>query len=268
MGEKRLVLVLDYPGRRAESRVADLGLESFGFEVRALLTEPFPREYDAARYAAELVRRHGPFEDVAAVLAYCMAAPIAQEVAASCGAPVPLVLFDGEPSTPQAIAEQYRVGLAQVREQFGGAATAGELPLPYRDEDLLPDPAGCVSKMRQSFVDLATEALRLDGEDEDTAEIAEQIADFYVDWLTHLVAAHNATRPRWGGAVFHVVSREHSMRGHWPGSTDTTVVAVDSTRNELLSHPDTRTAVLDHLGVADRASAAVLAGDEMKEAQR
>ncbi|BCB89233.1 hypothetical protein Psuf_065460 [Phytohabitans suffuscus] len=36
--DRRLLLALDYPGRREEARISDLALEADGFDVRYLLT--------------------------------------------------------------------------------------------------------------------------------------------------------------------------------------------------------------------------------------
>ncbi|ONI91295.1 hypothetical protein ALI22I_09550 [Saccharothrix sp. ALI-22-I] len=245
---ERVVLVLDYPGRRAESRVADLPLESFGFDVRHLLDEPFVRAVDTAGYAAELAARHGPFgPEVVAVLAYCMAAPIAQEVAALCGA-IPLVLFDGEPSTPAGIADQYEVSVTQVREQLGLPAV--DRGLPFEDGLLSERPGECLESMRRAFVELAVSALRADSADEDAEVVAAQVADFYLDWLSHLVAAHNASWPAWGGEVLHIASRRHSFTEDWPGARRTTVHRVDTERNDLLRHPHTLELVRSFLAEA------------------
>lgn len=245
-----VLLVLDYPGRRAESRVADLRLAEAGFEVRDLLLPPFVRRLTGDDYAAELVDRHGPFgTEVAAVLAYCMAAPIAQEVAVRCGAgrdPVPLVLFDGEPSTIEAVAEQYGVSAAQV----SGEAGAGDPVLPFDPALLSADPGASVELMRGRLVDLARRALDPDGVQADSAQLAGDVAEFYLDWLVHLVAAHNATWPRWGGEVAHVLSRTHTFAGDWPGARTTRHFRVDVERNGLLGHPRTREIVLSFLGTA------------------
>ena len=252
-GRAPVLLVLDFPGRRQEARISDLRLESAGFDVRYLLTSPFVRELTAPAYAAELVSRHGPFEPApAAALAYCMAAPIAQEIAALCDTgpePVPLVLLDGEPATPSAIDEQFEASLDHFRSQFGFLDDAGDEPLRFDAESLSNRPLECVDRMRRRLVELGAEGLRLDGGDDEEVElIAHQAADFYLDWLVHLVAAHNATWPPWHGEVLHVVSANHPGTGNWPGARATTVRRVGAGRNELLGHPDARDLVLTFLG--------------------
>ncbi|MET8022329.1 hypothetical protein, partial [Streptomyces decoyicus] len=103
----RTVLVLDYPGRRVEARIEELGLEEHGYDVRYLLSQPLPRHHLAADYAEALLATHPVLDDVRAVLAFCMAAPLAQEVAARISCPL-LVFFDGEPSSPEAIRCEFR----------------------------------------------------------------------------------------------------------------------------------------------------------------
>ncbi|MFA1538190.1 amino acid adenylation domain-containing protein [Actinomadura monticuli] len=238
-----VLLVLDYPGRRDEDRIADMNLESMGFDVRSLLAEPFVRAPTAAAYAAELVDRFGPFPaETTAVLAYCMAAPIAQEVAAAISVdrpPVPLVLFDGEPATAAAVHEQYLVTANQVASQSGTGSP--ETVDPARLEELLStSPEAAVAVLRSSLLDLVPAALANGGTGPEAAAIAEKVADFYLDWLVHLVAAHKASWTAFGGEVFHVMSRDHGYDGDWPGAAGTERARVDVPRPQLLTNPATR----------------------------
>jgi hypothetical protein len=246
---KPLLLVLDFPGRRAEARVSDMRLEMAGCDVRYLLAAPFPRETTAKAYAAELLARQGTtITEVGAVAAYCMAAPIAQELAALLGGgyPVPLMLFDGEPATPATILEQYRESLSQVRGR-----TEGRGPEPMDVAELTSRPAACVDRIGSRLVAAALPKFLGDGDlDEvDATEAAGELVEFYLDWLVHLVAAHNAAWPPWSGEVLHVVSRGHTYTGDWPGAGTTRVRRVDSARSDLLRHPGTREIALSFLGL-------------------
>lgn len=240
-----VLLVVDYPGRREESRVANLRLESAGWDVRHLLDKPSGWELTGADYAGRLIERHGPFgPDVAAVLAYCMAAPIAQEIAAAlsgaAGRPLPLVLFDGEPSTGEAVERE----LGVARAQLGGSRKTPD----FSTTLLETRPAECVERMRHGLVRLAADPLRADGaDDEEVAQEAEQVAAFYLDWLVYLVAARNTSWPGWRGEVCHIVSRTHLFTRPWPGARVTRLHRVDSGRNELLDHPHTRELALSFL---------------------
>jgi len=235
------LLVLDYPGRRDEARVRDLRLEEHGFDVRYLLGPPFQRAVTAAAYADELIEAHGPFEAVAGLLSYCMAAPIAQHVAARLSAgtsPIPMVTFDGEPATAAALDDQYGVTVAQLAAELGAALPRVD---PIDAETLANDPTSVVAAMRSGLTKLATIALA-DDEDEDDAADDDSLADtvdgltgFYLDWLVHLVAASNATWPRWGGEVLNVASRDHGYTGDWPGAAGTKLMRVDVSRPELLA---------------------------------
>jgi hypothetical protein len=111
--------------------------------------------------------------------------------------------------------------------------------------------------MRRRLVELAVTALRSDGADEEQAAAAGAAgAEFYLDWLVYLVAAHNTAWPAWGGQVYHVASRHHPYTPDWPGSAATHLSRVDSGRNGLFHHPDTRQLALAFLGtpreLADR----------------
>jgi hypothetical protein len=230
-----VLLALDYPGRRDEARIADLRLETDGWDVKYLLQPPFGRLPDSASYAGHLARRFGPFgPEVSAVLAYCMAAPIAQYLAAHLR--VPLVLFDGEPSTAEAVERE----LGVAKKQLGWSQNAGSADR-FPEGQLRIRPADCARRMREILVPLAAGTLRADGvpEPDATAE-AGPVADFYLDWLTYLIAAHNTDWPDWPGPVFHVMSRGHGYAGDWPGADSTLSRRVDSERNELLGQPRTR----------------------------
>jgi hypothetical protein len=252
---KPQLLVLDYPGRRTEARVADLMLESHGFAVRYLLTPPLVRELRAAEYAAALLDRTRPNAGCAGVVGYCMAAPIAQELAAQLAAghpQVPLLLFDGEPASPGAIGDQYRAAATQYVEQLGGSADPKADPRMVEPDTLAHRPAEAVELMRQSLVALGVAALGGDEADTDAADAAEEIAEFYLDWLVHLVAANNTTWPSWGGPVLHLVSRDHRFTGDWPGATDTTLVRLDVARPGLLRDPQGARAVTEFIKSAGR----------------
>lgn len=243
--DRPVLLILDYPGRRKEARITELGLAERGFDARSLLKAPFVRELTAREYAARLAERVGPLDrPVTAVLAYCMAAPIAQELAASLsagGEPVPMILFDGEPATPDAVEEQYATTVKQFAEQLGASAVPAIDPSTFIAEMLSGDPAECVERMRRSLVQMGVSALsdgEDDGEDDDGAETAEDMADFYLDWLVHLVAAHNASWPAWGGDVYHVMSRTHGYAEQWPGARSMTSTRLESIRPELLRQPE------------------------------
>lgn len=244
------LIVLDYPGRREEASVADLALESHGYAMRYLLAAPFVRELRADRYAEALLERAAPVGSCSAVLAYCMAAPIAHEVAARMtghGGAVPLVLFDGEPSSPAAIVDQYQVTLQQYAEQLGLRTAPVADPDLFDAETLAERPAAAVESMRRHLISMGLAALGGHEPDDEAIECAHDLADFYLDWLVHLVAAHNASWPRWGGRVFHVMSRDHAFAGSWPGAASTTAVRFDVVRPELLRHPDVAPAVREFL---------------------
>jgi hypothetical protein len=254
-GRRHLLLVLDYPGRREEARVADLALEERGCEVRYLLGPPFSRETTARAYAVDLFHRHElAGAEVAAVVAYCAAAAIGQEIAALLGGTVPLILFDGEATDAESVRRQYRATARQVADQLGAGDRAGDdrLDVPVDTETLARQPQLAIGVMRESLAALGGEALA-DGEDEDESwMIAESLADFYMDWLTYVVATHHAAWPRWGGDVLHIVSRD-AVVGDWPGAQSTRIVRIDVPRADLLTAPAAAAGLVEFVAATTQA---------------
>jgi hypothetical protein len=80
-----LLLVLDYPGRCTEARVADLGLADDGFEVADLMSARLPRVCDPVGYLSTLLDRSDVTDPgrAVAVLGYCAGAPLACKLAGS-----------------------------------------------------------------------------------------------------------------------------------------------------------------------------------------
>lgn len=245
-----VVLALDYPGRRDESRIRDLDLEAEGWQVRYLLAAPFPQALTSSGYAESLLRGQDlDGTDVAAVLAYCSGAPIAQDLVTShLGGieRVPLVLFDGEPSLLSGLRRDAAAAGAQLSvDSRARPACPAET---FTDDQLSRDPDGCVAQLREWLVELGVRAMRADGADESEARsAATDIACFYLDYLVFLVAAHNTEWPAFDGDLLHVVSRGHPFTKQWPGSSSTRLRQVDCGRNDLLGHPGAREIALSFL---------------------
>lgn len=258
------IVVIDYPGRRDEARIASLELEGCGWDVRYLLTAPLGRELTSRDYALGLARRHeltdpAASASITAVLAFCAAAPIAQDLLAALGSrsrPVPLLLFDGEPSPPQNIARDFRAAAAQLAATPRDAAAIGVAPETFTSACLTERPAYCVEHWRYCLTALARRALEADGAGEDEAEEdAAAVVEHYLDWFVYLVAAHNTTWPAWPGHVYHIASRAHGYTADWPGSAATTVTRVNADRNDLLRFPETRERVLSFLASLKKGAA-------------
>ncbi|WP_156727721.1 hypothetical protein [Streptomyces apocyni] len=264
-----MLLVLDYPGRRSEARVSDLCLEEAGYDVRHLMRTPLPRSGSSAEYAADvLATTDVPATDVPAtgdpatgdparpyaVLAYCMAAPLALDVAVRTGC-AKVLLFDGEPSTPVAVAAEYRNLLRTI-----GA-----------DSDALPSwwERGLLDERSDRFLQLCREHLAdtvrraMGGEfgaasddAEAMAEMAEAMApllDGFLDWMAYLVAAYRTDDPSWDGAVVNILSRDQPPVPSWPGAAATRSVRTGAPRDDLLADPTTRRLALEALAEPSRA---------------
>ncbi|MFF0712890.1 hypothetical protein ACWEVM_04355 [Streptomyces bauhiniae] len=244
-----VLLALDFPGRRDEARIADLRLEEAGWKVEYALAPPYSRVPDAGAQAAALAaRRTGGAPR--AVLAYCMAAPLAHELAAllsPAGEPVPLLLFDGEPGRPEAVRDAARTVAGQLT---GGAAqTLDGDPELLSDAALAGRPAEVMAAVEDRMNRLAAAVFREDGFDETEARAAAtQVSGFYLDWIAHLTASLHTTRPSWGGRVQHIRTPGHPGPRVWPGAGATENHVVDSGRNDLLRDPRTRELALTLLG--------------------
>jgi hypothetical protein len=245
-----VLLVLDFPGRREEARATDLRLEEAGWKVGYLLSAPFSRATDAPGYAADLAGRHRG-DAPRAILAYCMAAPLAQELAARLsppGRPVPLLLFDGEPADAAAILSAVRTVAGQLAPQSDVEDGIAAL---FGDDALATGPAESMAAIAAYITGLAAGVFRADGfDDREAAAAAADVSAFYLDWLTHLVAALSCTWPRWGGRVDHIRTPAHTGPAAWPGAGRTENHVVRTGRNGLLSDPRTRELALALLGPA------------------
>nr|AKA59372.1 hypothetical protein [uncultured bacterium AB_9] len=245
--DQRSLLVLDFTGRRAEAPISSLDLESAGFTVQYLIQPPYPRACTARDYAAELLKRRDPsVPRPAGVLAYCMAAPIAQEVlameAAEPGPGIPLILFDGEPVTVEAITSEYVLAAHKLGELLGLTAAASTPEVPVDPVRLRASPEHALEDLREGLVAIG----RKGGGDEALAD-AELIADFYLDWLAHLTAGYNADWPALPGRTVHLMSHGHTLPEPWPGGPVSATQRFASDRDGLLLDPGVRAAVLSEL---------------------
>ncbi|GHH42425.1 hypothetical protein FHS35_000678 [Streptomyces umbrinus] len=242
------LLVLDYPGRRAEAHISDLGLDAHGYELLSLLDAPLPDEVTGRKYTKALAGRHSlEGRKATAVLAYCAAAPLAQELAlhlVEAGhPPLPLILFNATPGTAAGVAHDYTAILEQlVTTPPGERATALDLP------KLLESPCDLIRAMNAELDRIVRQSLVDDlyGEEEVT-EASTQIVSVYLDLMRHQIAAHHSTAPAWGGDAVNIVSAGHPFQSDWTGVRRSHVVQVECAPAELLSHAETRDHVLAYL---------------------
>ncbi|MBD0689554.1 hypothetical protein [Streptomyces sp. CBMA123] len=248
------LLVIDYPGRRKTGHVADLRLADHGVDVHYAMRAELPDELHGAAYARQLIARSGVAPArLAGVVGYCMAGHLAQEAAARLTAATPappaLILLDSGPSSADELWEECRDALGVL----GGGRSA--VPIDEATGRLLFDPGRLraephrtIEEVRSAVRQLAVEMLAEDtADEEETEEATAPLVDHFLDWLTHLVAAHNSASPAWGGDALHIVSRDHPFRAAWPGAQSTSTVTIDCARNDLLGHQGTRDAILSLL---------------------
>ncbi|WP_431897555.1 hypothetical protein [Micromonospora haikouensis] len=243
--------MIDYPGRRESGHISDLCLEEQGFDVRYAMRSPLPRELSARAYAGRLIERSGVDRNrLVGIAAYCMAGHIAHEAAAQLSAdgtePVTLILFDSGPCLADAVAEECRSAL----DLFGGAELTAVLdhgpgPGLLSAESLRDAPERSVALIERELLDFAINLYPDAAENRQEAEeAAAPMVDHFIEWLSHLVAAHNGAAPAWPGQVLHLVSRDHPYREDWPGARSTTTRLVDRDRNMLLAAKEVRDIVI------------------------
>jgi hypothetical protein len=242
-----LLLTLDYPGYQERSRISDLVASFPGVDVWHLMVDPPPDASSAIEYARALLHGLAPDRRVDAVLAYCLASPIAHEVArltTRLGQPPPvLVALDGAPCLPATVAHEYR----QVVSRFGGTeAVPAVEPTP---QALAEAPGALLAAMASELAEHAVRGVSdVDGEVDDVAlHLVRELVDKATSWLTHVVAAHNAPFSPWPGQTLLVCSRNHPFRGPWPNVSASRTLSIDCGRGELLRHPEARAAVADAL---------------------
>ncbi len=252
--EKPQILVFDYPGRRNAKHVSDMRLEDHGFDVRYAMKSELPDELYAESYARVLVKNSGVEPSlVAGVIGYCMAGHLAQEAVAQLttvrGTAPTLILLDSGPCLAQAVEEECRTAFAA----FGGDAAVAALDaalggLLFSADALRNDPLQTIEEVRNILRSLAMDMMADDGASlEEIQDSAELFVKHYVGWITHLIAAHNNTAPRWDGDVLHIVSRDHPFRGDWPGASTTKSIVVDSMGNDQAREAATRDSILSHI---------------------
>ncbi|MFI9322632.1 hypothetical protein ACIGXI_23020 [Kitasatospora aureofaciens] len=245
------VVVFDYPGRRAEARISDLGLSDHGVLLDHLL-EPsrLPREVTARAYTTALVtsepQRAGG-DRVAAVLAYCAATAMGREYAdlveESGEERPPLVCFDAGPVTLEDVENAYTAALRQVS---GGSQADSSPPIPVAS--LLDDPLRLTDAVRKDLTERAFRSLAADGlAASDVAGPVDQMVETNISWLTHLLAARDTTPRQPRGVILNVLSRDHTDQAEWLAGQDVRTVRIDCPRADLLCHPGTRSAVLSFL---------------------
>lgn len=239
------LILLDYPGRRRTGRLADLSLEEEGFACQYLLSPPLPDALTGRSYAKVLRERLGSTGAPLAILAYCAAAPLAQElaqlIAESENESLPLILFDAAEGSLTSIVECWSSAAKQIQKDAPSTVTIDATSLAH-------DPSDFLDQARRELISRAQRALSLEGRDglEIKSDIEAMVAG-YIDFLNYLIAAYLVSRPHWGGDVFHIVSADHAGASDWSGARRTVTVRVPCDSSRLLRSPLTRRAVLSLL---------------------
>lgn len=231
------VVVVDYPGRREEGRVSDLGLPEAGFDVIDVLAPDASPVTDPDDYPRVLRERAGPSAGTTAVLGYCLAAPLALSLARALNIPL-VMLFEAADITAEVIATEYTaIGSpgSEPESVLIGRWSAAELATGTE----------VLTRMRTALGTVLGAVLGEDGGEREGAEI---LLAAYLDWLTFLVAGHRAgLADGQGPAVVNIVSRSGAGGSTGKRGPDVETVAFDCDRNALLHQPGVREFVVNRL---------------------
>ncbi|GAA1938407.1 hypothetical protein [Kitasatospora viridis] len=197
----RTLVVLEFPGGGTAGRVRSMGLERLDLRVRYLFDEVRPRRTAIDDYAGELLAASGA-EQVAMVVAYCGAVPIARQLAEHClrvGGRRPAVLA----LNPEATLAEGVAGLlgrmltkAGVPQELADGLTASGETVRDRVADALP---AVESALAEAY---ARPPLNL-------ATAAGPLAAMQADWLAHLAAACDPAQLPPDERELHVIAADH-----------------------------------------------------------
>lgn len=240
------LLILDYPGRRPEAHLDELGLEDLGFECRYLLTSPMPDEVTCERYARALADGFGAGDGtVRGVISYCAAAPLATELAAlaSRDRPVPVVLLDPFDCDEHHIAGQY----ALVARQIDSGGPRGDGP-PLLDVAAgIGEPRELATRITRDLSDRAKRSLEGGGDDLDAEEMAALVVRMYVDWLKFLLAVYHRPRDARQAVVLHVASSQGTPGPQWPGAVEAETATIGCEHADLARSQETRKVIIEFI---------------------
>ena len=246
MSQNPCLLILDYPGRRPEAHLDELGLEDLGFECRYLLTGPMPDEVTTERYARKLADAFEAADgNVGGVISYCAAAPLAAELAerASGDCSVPVVMLDPFDCDEHHIAGQYA---AVVRQIEGGGPAEERQPL-LDVAAGISRPLALAAQIAQDLSLRAKRTLAASGDELDADELAAHVVSMYVDWLKFLLAVYHRPRDVHMGAVLHVISRQGPPSPDWLRAGKVQTVKIGCDHADLARSRETRRVINEFL---------------------
>lgn len=245
-----LVVFVDYPGRRPEAHLSELGLERAGYRICELLRHPLPPASRLAAYASALLAREPVCAEATAVVAYCAAAPLAARVASqlweATGAALPVIFLDPSQCDVQHILNAYATVVQQI--EMGLDAAERRPPLEVRDG--LHDPVNLGKALSADIHDRVCGALAASGFSEQECQAAKgQGAALYVDWLHYLLAVHHRGEASQVGPVLNLISAAHSDDAAWLGVNAGETLRVECTRANLARRAETFDRVVEFLAV-------------------
>lgn len=256
LDEERLVVVVDYPGRRPEAHLTELPLERAGFRVCDLLRHPLPSAAPLAAYARSLIAREAACADAVAVLGYCAAAPLAAEVASQLssagGSPLPVVFLDPSRCNAHHIVAAY----ASVLQQIDGSTDRVLGLTASRLHEQLGDPVALGATLAADVEDRVRSVLSAGGFDERECDAAvDATAVVYAGWLNFLLAVHNRGEAAHEGPVFNLISAAHPADAAWLGVRASDTRRLPCTRAELARRSETFDLIVEFLNTTTRSRA-------------
>lgn len=223
------LIVLDYPGPQARSRIKSIAAKVWGNDARYLLDEIRPRELSLRAYAAILAERLGDTRPPRAVAAYCAAAEIARELEAAyferAGQHLKLCLVN--PTTPS-LEEAIWVAQEIVR-------TAGGTPGP----EITHVSVGWLERFDSTLAQCYETQLGLSSADSD---VLAELVEMQSEWVAYLLAAsQGAAAPRHAEEV-HVLSNDHTC----PSECGAAHISIDAAQQHLFESHHFLSVMLEH----------------------
>ncbi len=241
-----LVVLVDYPGRRPEAHLSQLGLARAGYRCCELLRHPLPPASRLDKYASALLARETVFAEAAAVVAYCAAAPLAalaaSQLAGATGARLPVVFLDPSQCHAQHILGAY----ATVVEQIDAEVDPLERRPPLKVQDGLDDPVSLGEALSADVHARVRVALAASGFSEQECETAKgPAAAVYVDWLQYLLSLHHRVKASDAGPILNLISAAHPADTAWLGVTERETLRIECTRADLARREETLDLIVD-----------------------
>lgn len=241
MIDKRMrIWAVDYPGRRKEGSVRDLGLEQSGFAVDYPLTDYQPvRRPDDGYLTALFDTASARCDRPDVVIGYCTASVLAHGlsrlVEKHTGIRPATVIIEGRTPTDDLVVESVRASLLQVEIDEARADELCSAAL----ADLHQKPGSSLLRIEDALRDAVRRTLADDGIPAAESElIIEQLIARHLRWLTHLVGALEAAQETPAAPILRLSSNGSQLPAELSTAAVDATLAVGVSPEDLLKSND------------------------------